>query len=112
MDDANMNCGAADEKLSSAISGAFADIARNVTQYRAGATWRRHRDAAGAGHTPVLPCSPSFGDQSLMSLSDTAQHPAIFARIRTGWRPSTSMAPRRDDAQNAFRPRRAESHAW
>ena len=83
MDDANMNAAPADEKLTFRNQRRiFADIARNVTQYRAGADVAPGIATLPApGHTPGHTVfAIHSGDQSLMVLSDTAQHPAIFAR--------------------------------
>ncbi len=83
MDDANMNAAPADEKLTFRNQRRiFADIARNVTQYRPGADVAPGIATLPApGHTPGHTVfAIHSGDQSLMVLSDTAQHPAIFAR--------------------------------
>jgi glyoxylase-like metal-dependent hydrolase (beta-lactamase superfamily II) len=83
MDDANLNAAPADLKLTFRNQRrVFSDIARNVSQFEPGA-----EVASGivtlpaAGHTPGHTVfAIHSGDQSLMVLSDTAQHPAIFAR--------------------------------
>ena len=83
MDDANMNAAPADGKLTFRNQRRiFADIARNVTQYRPGADVAPGIATLPApGHTPGHTVfAIHSGDQSLMVLSDTAQHPAIFAR--------------------------------
>jgi len=83
MDDANMNAAAPDLKLTFLNQRRiFADIGKQVTRYEPG------RDVspgivtvAAAGHTPGHTVfAIHSGDQSLMVLSDTAQHPAVFAR--------------------------------
>jgi len=83
MDDANMNAAAADLKLTFRNQRRiFADIAKLVTQFAPG------KDVApgietlpAAGHTPGHTVfAIHSGDQSLLVLSDTAQHPAVFAR--------------------------------
>jgi glyoxylase-like metal-dependent hydrolase (beta-lactamase superfamily II) len=83
MDDGNLNAAPTDLKLTFRNQRRiFTDIARNVTQFEPGA-----EVAPGivtlpaAGHTPGHTVfAVHSGDQSLMVLSDTAQHPAIFAR--------------------------------
>jgi len=83
MDDANLNAAAADLKLTFRNQRRiFADIAKQVTQFQPG-----KEVAAGietlpaAGHTPGHTVfAIHSGDQSLLVLSDTAQHPAVFAR--------------------------------
>jgi glyoxylase-like metal-dependent hydrolase (beta-lactamase superfamily II) len=83
MDDANMNAAAADLKLTFRNQRRiFTDIARQVTQFQPG------KEVApgivtlpAAGHTPGHTVfAIHSGDQSLLVLGDTAQHPAIFAR--------------------------------
>src|SRR5256885_14651565 len=66
----------------------FADIAKDVTHYRPGkevAAGIETVDAAGhtPGHTVFALQS---GNESLMVLSDTTQHPALFAR-HPEWQP-------------------------
>jgi glyoxylase-like metal-dependent hydrolase (beta-lactamase superfamily II) len=83
MDDANMNAAPADLKLTFRNQRRiFSDIARQVTQFQPG-----KEIAPGivtlpaAGHTPGHTVfAIHSGDQSLLVLSDTAQHPAVFAR--------------------------------
>jgi len=83
MDDANMNAAAPDLKLTFLNQRRiFADIGKQVTRYEPG------QDVSpgivtvpAAGHTPGHTVfAIHSGDQSLMVLSDTAQHPAVFAR--------------------------------
>jgi glyoxylase-like metal-dependent hydrolase (beta-lactamase superfamily II) len=86
MDDANMNAASAADKLTFLNQRRiFADIASRVTQFEPG------REVApgivtlpAPGHTPGHTVFAIHSDnQSLMVLSDTAQHPAIFARHPT-----------------------------
>lgn len=86
MDDANMNAAPAADKLTFLNQRRiFADIASRVTQFEPG------REVApgivtlpAPGHTPGHTVFAVHSDnQSLMVLSDTAQHPAIFARHPT-----------------------------
>ena len=83
MDDGNMNAAAADLKLTFRNQRRiFTDIAKQVTQFEPGkevATGITTLPAPGhtPGHTVFAIHS---GDQSLLVLSDTAQHPAVFAR--------------------------------
>jgi len=83
MDDANMNAAPADLKLTFLNQRRiFSDIARQVTQFQPG------KEVApgivtlpAAGHTPGHTVfAIHSGDASLLVLSDTAQHPAVFAR--------------------------------
>ena len=83
MDDANMNAAPAADKLTFHNQRRiFSDIAKNVTHYRPGAEVAPGIETMPApGHTPGHTVfAIHSGDQSLMVLSDTAQHPAIFAR--------------------------------
>jgi glyoxylase-like metal-dependent hydrolase (beta-lactamase superfamily II) len=83
MDDANMNAATASDKLTFLNQRRiFSDIAKNVTRYRPGAEVAPGIETLAApGHTPGHTVfAIHSGDQSLMVLSDTAQHPAIFAR--------------------------------
>ena len=88
-DDANMR--AAPDGLKIAFHNVrriFADIAKDVTHYRPGrqvAPGIETVDAAGhtPGHTVFALQS---GSDSLMVLSDTTQHPALFAR-HPDWQP-------------------------
>jgi len=83
MDDANMNAASADLKLTFRNQRRiFSDIAKQVTQFEPG-----NEVAPGivtlpaAGHTPGHTVfAIHSGDASLLVLSDTAQHPAVFAR--------------------------------
>ena len=83
MDDANLNTAPADLKLTFLNQRRiFSDIAAQVTQFQPG------KEVApgivtlpAAGHTPGHTVfAVHSGDQSLLVLSDTAQHPAVFAR--------------------------------
>src|SRR6202167_4910287 len=83
MDDANMNAAHADLKLTFLNQRRiFSDIAKQVTQFQPG------KEVApgivtlpAAGHTPGHTVfAIHSGDASLLVLSDTAQHPAVFAR--------------------------------
>ena len=83
MDDGNMNAAAADLKLTFRNQRRiFTDIARQVTQFEPGKEVASGITTLPApGHTPGHTVfAIHSGDQSLMVLSDTAQHPAIFAR--------------------------------
>src|ERR1700728_2894837 len=82
MDDANLNAAPADLKLTFLNQRRiFSDISRQVTQFQPG------KEVApgivtlpAAGHTPGHTVfAIHSGDQSLLVLSDTAQHPAVFA---------------------------------
>jgi len=83
MDEGNLNAAAADLKpVFLNQRRIFADIAKQVTQFAPG------KEVApgittipAAGHTPGHTVfAIHSGDQSLLVLSDTAQHPAVFAR--------------------------------
>ena len=83
MDDANMNAAPADQKLTFRNQRRiFSDIARRVTRFEPGAEVAPGiLTLAAPGHTPGhTVCSIHSGDQSLLVLGDTAQHPAVFAR--------------------------------
>lgn len=83
MDDANMNAAPADQRITFLNQRRiFSDIARNVTRYAPGAEVTSGIETLPApGHTPGHTVfAIHSGDQSLLVLSDTAQHPAIFAR--------------------------------
>jgi glyoxylase-like metal-dependent hydrolase (beta-lactamase superfamily II) len=83
MDDANLNAAPADVKLTFRNQRRiFADIARQVTQFEPGKEVAPGIVTLPApGHTPGHTVfAIHSGDQSLMVLSDTAQHPAVFAR--------------------------------
>jgi glyoxylase-like metal-dependent hydrolase (beta-lactamase superfamily II) len=83
MDDAVMNAAPADQKLTFLNQRrVFSDIARQVTRYEPGKEVSPGIVTVPApGHTPGHTVfAIHSGDQSLMVLSDTAQHPAIFAR--------------------------------
>jgi glyoxylase-like metal-dependent hydrolase (beta-lactamase superfamily II) len=83
MDDANMNAAPADQKLTFLNQRRiFADIAKQVTRYTPGKEVSPGIVTVPApGHTPGHTVfAIHSGDASLMVLSDTAQHPAIFAR--------------------------------
>ena len=83
MDDANMNAAAADLKLTFLNQRRiFADIAKQVTRYAPGKEVAPGiATLAAPGHTPGHTVfAIHSGAQSLLVLSDTAQHPAVFAR--------------------------------
>ncbi len=83
MDDANMDAAAADLKLTFRNQRRiFADIARRVTRFESGAEVATGVVTLPApGHTPGHTVfAIHSGDQSLLVLGDTAQHPAVFAR--------------------------------
>jgi glyoxylase-like metal-dependent hydrolase (beta-lactamase superfamily II) len=83
MDDANLNAAPADLKLTFLNQRRiFSDIAGHVTHYKPGAEVAPGIVTLPApGHTPGHSVfAIHSGDQSLMVLSDTAQHPAVFAR--------------------------------
>ena len=83
MDDANMNAAPADLKLTFRNQRrVFSDIARQVTQFQPGKEVAPGIVTLPApGHTPGHTVfAIHSGDASLMVLSDTAQHPAVFAR--------------------------------
>src|ERR1700742_3337434 len=83
MDDANLNAAPSDLKLTFRNQRrVFADIARNVTRFAPGTEVASGIVTLPApGHTPGHTVfAIHSGDQSLLVLGDTAQHPAIFAR--------------------------------
>jgi len=83
MDDANLNAAPADLKLTFLNQRRiFTDIAKNVTHYEPGKEVAPGIETLAApGHTPGHTVfAIHSGDQSLLVLSDTAQHPAVFAR--------------------------------
>ncbi len=83
MDDTNLNAAPADLKLTFLNQRRiFSDIAENVTRFEPAAEVTPGIVALpAAGHTPGHTVfAIHSGDQSLMVLSDTAQHPAVFAR--------------------------------
>jgi glyoxylase-like metal-dependent hydrolase (beta-lactamase superfamily II) len=83
MDDGNMNAAAADLKLTFRNQRRiFTDIAKQVTQFEPGKEVAPGVETLPApGHTPGHTVfAVHSGDQSLLVLSDTAQHPAVFAR--------------------------------
>jgi glyoxylase-like metal-dependent hydrolase (beta-lactamase superfamily II) len=83
MDDANLNAATADDKLTFRNQRRiFSDIAKQVTQFQPGKDIAPGIETiAAAGHTPGHTVfAIHSGDQSLLVLSDTAQHPAVFAR--------------------------------
>ena len=83
MDDANMNAAPADLKLTFRNQRRiFSDIAHNVTRFKPGAEVAPGIvTLAAPGHTPGhTVVAIHSGDQSLLVLGDTAQHPAVFAR--------------------------------
>ena len=83
MDDANLNAAAPDLKLTFLNQRRiFTDIAKQVTRYEPGREVSPGIVTLPApGHTPGHTVfAVHSGDRSLMVLSDTAQHPAVFAR--------------------------------
>jgi glyoxylase-like metal-dependent hydrolase (beta-lactamase superfamily II) len=83
MDDANMNAAQADLKLTFRNQRRiFSDIAQQVTQFQPGKEVAPGIVTLPApGHTPGHTVfAIHSGDASLLVLSDTAQHPAVFAR--------------------------------
>jgi glyoxylase-like metal-dependent hydrolase (beta-lactamase superfamily II) len=83
MDDANLNAAPADLKLTFRNQRRiFSDIAEQVTHFEPGAEVAPGIETlSAAGHTPGHTVfAIHSGNQSLMVLSDTAQHPAVFAR--------------------------------
>ena len=83
MDDANLNAAAGDLKETFLNQRRiFSDIAKNVTQFEPGKEIAPGIETLPApGHTPGHTVfAIHSGDQSLLVLSDTAQHPAVFAR--------------------------------
>jgi glyoxylase-like metal-dependent hydrolase (beta-lactamase superfamily II) len=83
MNDANLNAAAADLKETFLNQRrVFSDIAKNVTQFEPGKEAAPGIETLPApGHTPGHTVfAIHSGDQSLLVLSDTAQHPAVFAR--------------------------------
>ncbi|MGC2122000.1 MAG: MBL fold metallo-hydrolase, partial [Xanthobacteraceae bacterium] len=83
MDDANLNAAPADMKPTFLNQRRiFADIAKHVTQYQPGKEVAPGIVTLPApGHTPGHTVfAIHSGAQSLLVLSDTAQHPAVFAR--------------------------------
>ena len=83
MDDANLNAAPADLKLTFRNQRRiFSDIAPHVTRFEPGAEVASGiTTLAAPGHTPGHTVfAIHSGDQSLLVLGDTAQHPAVFAR--------------------------------
>jgi glyoxylase-like metal-dependent hydrolase (beta-lactamase superfamily II) len=83
MDDANLNAAPADLKLTFRNQHRiFSDIAPRVARFEPGKEVAAGIEALPApGHTPGHSVfAIHSGDQSLLVLGDTAQHPAIFAR--------------------------------
>ncbi len=83
MDDANLNAAPPDLKETFLNQRRiFTDIAKQVTRYRPGDEIAPGIETLAApGHTPGHTVfAIHSGDQSLLVLSDTAQHPAVFAR--------------------------------
>jgi glyoxylase-like metal-dependent hydrolase (beta-lactamase superfamily II) len=83
MDDANLNAATADLKITFLNQRRiFSDIAKQVTQFQPGKEVASGIVTVPApGHTPGHTAfAVHSGDQSLLVLSDIAQHPAVFAR--------------------------------
>jgi glyoxylase-like metal-dependent hydrolase (beta-lactamase superfamily II) len=88
-DDANMRAASNGLKIVfHNVRRIFADIARDVTRYRPGKDVASGIEAVdAAGHTPGHTVfALQSGKDSLMVLSDTTQHPALFAR-HPDWQP-------------------------
>jgi glyoxylase-like metal-dependent hydrolase (beta-lactamase superfamily II) len=86
MDDANMNAAPAGMKeIFLNQRRIFSDIAKKVTQFEPGKEVAPGIETLPApGHTPGHTVfAIHSGNESLMVLSDTAQHPAVFARHPT-----------------------------
>ena len=115
MDDANLNAAPADLKLTFLNQRRiFADIAKQVTQFQPGKEVAPGIVTLPApGHTPGHTVfAIHSGDQSLLVLSDTAQHPAVFAR-HPDWQAAFDIdgAGGGGDAQENLRSRRRRPHA-
>ena len=98
MDDANLNAAPADLKPTFLNQRRiFADIAQQVTHYEPGKEVAPGIVTLPApGHTPGHTVfAIHSGNQSLLVLSDTAQHPAGSRAIPIGKPPSTSTGRRR-----------------
>lgn len=83
MDDANLNAASGDLKETFLNQRRiFTDIAKRVTRFAPGKEVFPGIEAiAAAGHTPGHTVfAVHSGDQSLLVLGDTAQHPGVFAR--------------------------------
>jgi glyoxylase-like metal-dependent hydrolase (beta-lactamase superfamily II) len=83
MDDANLNAAPTDLKITFLNQRRiFSDIAKQVTQFQPGKEVAPGIVTLPApGHTPGHTVFAIHSDhQSLLVLSDTAQHPAVFAR--------------------------------
>jgi glyoxylase-like metal-dependent hydrolase (beta-lactamase superfamily II) len=83
MDDANLNAATADLKITFLNQRRiFSDIAKQVTQFQPGKEVAPGIVTVPApGHTPGHTAfAVHSGDQSLLVLSDIAQHPTVFAR--------------------------------
>jgi glyoxylase-like metal-dependent hydrolase (beta-lactamase superfamily II) len=83
MDDANLNAAPADLKLTFRNQRrVFSGLAASVTRFAPGAEIAPGiLTLAAPGHTPGHTVfAIHSGDQSLLVLGDTAQHPAVFAR--------------------------------
>ena len=83
MDDANINAAPSDLKLTFRNQRRiFSDIAPHVARFNHGAEVASGIETLAApGHTPGHTVfAIHSGDQSLLVLGDTAQHPAVFAR--------------------------------
>jgi len=83
MDDANLNAAGAELKLAFRNQRRiFSDIEKRVTRFDPGAEVAPGvATIAAPGHTPGHTVfAIHSGDQSMLVLGDTAQHPAVFAR--------------------------------
>ena len=95
MDDANLNAASGDLKATFLNQRRiFADIQKRVTRFAPGKEVSPGIEAiAAAGHTPGHTVfAVHSGNQSLLVLGDTAQHPGVFARHPECRRRSISMA--------------------
>jgi glyoxylase-like metal-dependent hydrolase (beta-lactamase superfamily II) len=93
MDEANMNAAPPGLKLSFLnFRRVFSDIAKHVTRFRPGVEVAPGiATIAAPGHTPGHTVfSIQSGNESMMVLSDTTQHPALFAR-HPEWQPVFDM---------------------
>ena len=114
-DDANMR--AAPDGLKIAFHNVrriFTDIAKDVTRYAPGKVVAPGVETVAApGHTPGHTVfAIQSGNDALMVLSDTTQHPgAVRAQSRLAAAVRHRRRRRRDDAQETARPRRRRPHA-
>ncbi|HYM99674.1 MAG TPA: MBL fold metallo-hydrolase, partial [Aestuariivirgaceae bacterium] len=89
MDDAHMNAAPAGQRLGFLnIRRVFSDIAKDVTRFQPGREVAPGiTTIAAPGHTPGHTVfAIQSGNDAMMVLSDTTQHPALFAR-HPEWQP-------------------------